>query len=403
MTHRKNAIVFLTVFILSATIFLAFDRQEPVKDKIQMPFKSIEGWVVLSVRINNSREMNMILDTGMPIGGATLLRPELGKEIGLENNMGRISLGGLGSEGEKYGQISGGATLSFPGIDFPNQRIITFDEDLSVITHVIDGIIGRILFGSYVVEVDFETSMLILYDPSTYSYIGKGKELPLLIRNGYPYLETYLSLNGKNNIPVTLIVDLGARHALSLNLNQEKKIFPSNKSKEGIIGSGVSGDVLGSWGRISQLKLGPFELPGIITAFPIAEEKSEIPRTPRDGNLGSQVLRKFNVVFDYSRERMILTPNKSFSNSFEFNMAGLLLRRHSDGNRLVYDVLEGSSGEKADIQKGDIIISVNGRKTTNYRYNELLEIFEQDGKRVKLTILRNSQQIIKTLKLNRLF
>ena len=401
MPQKKYCVIIFTVLILLAAPSRALDIQEPAKSTISFPFLSIEGWVVLPVSINGSREMNMILDTGMPLGGALLLRPELGEEIGLDYT-GQRALGGAGSEGIKYGNISTGIDISIQGLNLSNQPIITLREALNTITPAVDGVIGKILFGSYVVEIDFELSLVTLHEFSTYTTQANGKELPLFLRNGLPFLLTSLSLDGKDSVPVTLVVDMGARHALSLYENSEKNIFCPQNSKEGIIGSGMLGDVVGSWGRISQLELKSFKLRGLITTFPKAGENMGIPRSMCDGNLGIQSLRRFNIVFDYSRKRLILTPNGSYSKPFEFNMAGLLLRRHFDGNQLVYDVLPGSPGERQGIQKGDIILSINGRKTAHYAYDKIVEIFEQDGKKLTLTILRQTQKIIKSVRLKRL-
>jgi hypothetical protein len=201
---------------------------------------------------------------------------------------------------------------------------------------------------------------------------------------------------------VRLVVDLGARHALSLYVNKEKKLIPPEKSIEGIIGSGIQGDVHGKWSRISRVHMGSLDVKEVITSFPNEGESMGLSRQSSDGNLGSQVLRRFNVIFDYQHQRMFLKPNRFYSKPFHFNMAGLLLRQHPDGRKLVYDVIKDSPGDCKGIVKGDIIDTVNGRDVRDYGFEELEDLFSQENKEVRLGIERESGKFKFSFTLRRL-
>lgn len=38
--------------------------------------------------------------------------------------------------------------------------------------------------------------------------------------------------------------------------------------------------------------------------------------------LGGEIFRRFKMIIDYSRKRMILEPNKSFENAYEIERGG---------------------------------------------------------------------------------
>jgi len=42
-----------------------------------------------------------------------------------------------------------------------------------------------------------------------------------------------------------------------------------------------------------------------------------------DGPIGNEILRRFKVTIDYSRQRMMLEPNAHFSDPFENDMSGI--------------------------------------------------------------------------------
>jgi len=400
MSKKQKIIPGLIVLIILLAVPPLFESQKGQEPKAQIPFKTIESWVVISVKINGSREIDMILDTGMPIDGAILLDPEIGKELTLDY-MGQVVLGGAGQGQKQTAKVVQKTTLSVSELEFENQNVIVVNKKPASITTAVEGIIGKVIFGPYVVEIDFERSVLNLFDPVDFDGKEKGKEVPLII-NGYPFLDTTLNLTGEEEIPVRLVVDLGARHALSLYINKEKKVIPPEKSVDGIIGSGMQGDVFGKWSRISRLEMGPLDIKEVITTFPNEGDSMGLSQHRSDGNLGSQVLRRFFVIFDYQHQRMFLKPNSSYSKPFHFNMAGLLLRQHPDGRKLVYDVIENSPADQKGIKKGDVIDTVNGRDVREYGFEELENLFTQEKENVTLGISRDSGKLDFTLTLKRL-
>ena len=90
------------------------------------------------------------------------------------------------------------------------------------------------------------------------------------------------------------------------------------------------GDVFSDMGRVSELKLGKYELKNVISAmFPKEDVSEKLPALLDlgcNGLIGIEVMSQFNMIFDYSRNRLYLKPNKNYGVLFELNMAGMVVR-----------------------------------------------------------------------------
>ena len=82
-----------------------------------------------------------------------------------------------------------------------------------------------------------------------------------------------------------------------------------------------------------------------------------------DGTIGGEILRRFQVIFDYPHQQLILEPNNDFAAPFASNAAGLLLI--ADGSDLktirVHHVISGTPAEAAGIQQGDLLLTIDGQ------------------------------------------
>jgi len=50
-----------------------------------------------------------------------------------------------------------------------------------------------------------------------------------------------------------------------------------------------------------------------------------------NGIIGGEILHRFNVVFDYEREQLLLKPNAHLQEPFEYDMSGLSLAACGSG------------------------------------------------------------------------
>lgn len=391
--------------ISSSTLTRAGDffLQEKLLQGIRIPFKNIGSLIVIPVRVNDSRELNMVLDTGMSAGVTVLFHSELGKELGLEYAQ-EVAVAGAGEGESKKARITVGAKVEISDIVLSNQQIVVIDEKRETSRWTFDGIIGKSVFDSYVVEIDYLRSTLIIHDASNFSVDHPEQGIPITLDKGFPVIEAVIDTKDEKGIPVKLVVDLGARHILMFNVNTKKKIFSPKKTITSIIGRGVQGELSGKIGRLPRLQVGGFEFHQVITNF--APEESNTGAKPSgfafDGNLGFGVLKRFKVVFDYPHQRMFLSPYEASVKPFEFNMLGISYEQRMDKSLYVRDVITGSPASEKGIKTGDLIIAINGKNLQDYEYMDIYDLFREENNKIEITLQRESKQIKVSLTLKRL-
>lgn len=397
--------LFSTEKILSSRVIYSEDFvfQEKLLKGTQIPFKNIGSLIVIPVRVNDSRELNMILDTGMSAGVTALFHSELGKELGLEYTQ-KVAVAGAGGGKSKKAQLTLGAKVKISDIVLSDQPVIVIDEKREKSRWTFDGIIGKSIFDSYVVEIDYLRSTVIIHDASNFSIDHPEQAIPLTLDKGLPVIEAVIDTEDEEEIPVKLIVDLGARHTLMFNVTPQKKIFSPKKTITSIIGRGVQGELSGKTGRLPRLQVGGFVFHQVITNF--APEESNTGIKPSgfvfDGNLGFGVLKRFKVVFDYPHQRMFLIPNEAIDKPFEFNMLGISYEQQMDGSLYVRDVIVGSPASEKGIKKGDIITALNGKNLKDYEYMDIYDLFRKENHTTEITLRRDSKQLKFVITLRRL-
>jgi hypothetical protein len=181
-----------------------------------------------------------------------------------------------------------------------------------------DGVIGNTLFGSYAVKIDYDTSIISLLDPTGFDAGPAWKKIGLTFpERQIPFLDVSVSVNGEEDIDLSLYIDLASSEALELLVKPEMKFtLPDNLTSK-YLGKGLDGHIVGQFGSVTRLKIGSFVLHDVPTAFPKSEVRSR--QQGADGVLCNNALRRFNVIFDYSGETLYIRPNSFFSEPFERN------------------------------------------------------------------------------------
>ncbi len=369
----------------------------------ELPFRLVSDHIILSASINGSDEIDILLDTGMPLRGVIVLDPSLVEGISLDY-VGTLDLGGGGSDGPRTADVAARATVSISGNEFTGQRVMILREGDFADDWPVAAIIGRTLF-DHVVEIDFASSVIRLYESADRIPGGPGERIELDFTMGIPVVDAAVKTNSTPPLPVTLIADTGVNDSFLLfEYSHDGLDLPDNtiRCKGGVLGEGLTGDMLGTLGRIPALEVGPFTLTDVITGYPDEETMGHAAMLGQNGFMGIGIMKRFTVVFDYGDESLYLKPNQSYSQPFEWNMAGLLVWVNRNGYLQVKDIVESSPGWENGIRPGDVIIAVDGTTIKDMSNTEVFDAFSRDGAEVSLTILRDADHKTVSLKLRRL-
>ena len=116
-----------------------------------------------------------------------------------------------------------------------------------------------------------------------------------------------------------------------------------------------------------------------------------------------EIFRRFKLVFDLGRRRMILEPNAQFSEPY-VDMSGLdIATEGQDFSVIVVNEVEkGSPAAEAGIQEEDIITAIDGHQVKEFTMTEIRKMFMQDGKEYVISLKRQQKELQTKLKLRRL-
>ena len=145
-------------------------------------------------------------------------------------------------------------------------------------------------------------------------------------------------------------------------------------------------------GRTRWLKLNRLKFNNIITSFPDETEFSYVIKdSGRQGSIGSELLGRLNVIFDYSREKMYIKKGMTYHEPFEYDMSGITARVIPSEDKRIYisQVREGSPAYNAGVKQNDEFVSINGVPLDFWELSDLIKIFRsEEGREIKLVLKR---------------
>jgi len=363
-----------------------------------------ENDIFLEARVNNSAPLTFLLDSGA--GSGLVLYFKAAQALGL-NLQGKGKGGGAG-EGTFETKSVKGVSLRLPGVEMNNQTVVVFPPEKTSVGfgRVVDGVIGYTLFSRYVVELDYQSKVVNLYEPKSYQYTGSGESVGLKIMSNVPFTRVKIPIDGRKPVEGDFIVDLGAaRFIMILNtpLVETNKLLATQKTIKEPGAEGVGGEVKLFVGRLPQLQLGRFTVTDPVVHF-AQDRKGAFASSEFSGVIGGELLRRFKVIFDYAHKRMILEPNGDLAAPFEYDMSGIRLRAEGDDFKIlrVRRLVENSPATEAGLHEGDVISAVDGKPVAELSLSQISQMFKQEGKEYLLDIIRADEKKQFRLKLRKL-
>jgi len=400
----------------------------------KIKFKLINNLIVFPVEVNGV-ELSFLLDTG--VSKPIIFNSLEGIDTLQVNDTERIFLRGLG-DGKPVEAIKSRKNFFKIGeaLNISQTLYVIFDTSMDFAPRLgvpVHGIIGYDLFKDFVVEVNYSSKYIKLYDPKKYAkkLCNKCEILSLDFYNKKPYLNVEVDVNNKR-IPVKLLIDSGGSDALWLFEDDENGIkMKDNHYFEDFLGNGLSGSIYGKRSKIERLYIKSFVFENVNVAYPDSSSIRYARKfVDRNGSISAELLKRFNLIFDYSDKTLIIKKNGNFKTPFSYNKSGISIeygdvrlvkekgrngfsdgRNHTSGNGAsdnvpiivvttykysfkpaftVVELRKNSPAHKAGIKIDDVILSINNKDSYTLTLQEMLEYFyRKDGSKIKLKIDRN--------------
>lgn len=396
----------------------------------KIKFSLVNNLIIVPVELNGA-QLSFLLDTG--VNTTVLLNLEKADSLQLKNAQ-KVNLRGLGGEelieaykSENNHLKMGNATSKNLTVYLIYNEEVNFSPRLGV---PVNGIIGYDFFKDFVVEINYARQFLRVYDPDGFNKrLNNYNEVILRFYQNKPYIQSRVEIEDQE-VVATLLIDNGLGDALWL-FNENSDIKVPEKSFDDFLGLGLLGDVIGKRSRIKSLELGGYKLKDVTAAFPdsISVEGLRMFEA-RNGSVGAEILRRFNMYIDYGIQRMFLRKNKNFNDPFNYDMSGIILEhsgfvivetymsvpepegKYDQGEVVVIPerqtrksfelqpsfhivgIRKDSPAYRAGLQVGDVLISINGRDAYRYKLEDITALFSsEEGKKIRMEVSRGLQNL----------
>ncbi|MES2543565.1 MAG: aspartyl protease family protein [Bacteroidota bacterium] len=429
----KNPLLYIIVFFFCLPIVAQEGFQfKDNKKKVTIRFKFINNLVFIPIKVNDV-ELNFLLDTGVD---ETILFSLEDKDELRFNNVEKIKLKGLGSAASIEGLKSSKNTLSIPHlIDNNHDLYIVLDQDFNFSSQVgipVNGIIGYNFFKNHIIEINYDKKKITIYNEATKKSkkrAARFESFPISIEKHKPYLETTIDILHHKDVPAKLLLDIGNTDAVWLFQNRSKEIELPEKHLADFLGRGFSGDIFGKRARIPNFNINKFNFPNPIVAFPDSTSLANVNFVEnRVGSIGSEILKRFTVIFDYQNSKMFLRKGNDFDLPFSYNMSGIEI--HHQGLQWVQETVElnpasgtkafdladekikndfkykfslkpyysvanvrkDSPGDLCGVKKGDILVSINKYSAYKFSLQQITALLKsEEGKNIELEVDRDGE------------
>ncbi|MGB7784608.1 MAG: aspartyl protease family protein [Salinimicrobium sp.] len=418
--------LFLLLLLCSCCFFYGQEGFMIKNDRrrTKIKFDLVNNLIVVPVKLNGV-ELSFLLDTGVNTSLLLDLSPQDSLEL---LNAEKIQLRGLGGHQLIDAYRSTDNVMEIGKVKNEALELyVIYDEDINFSPRLgvaVNGILGYDFFKDFVVEINYSRKFIRVHDPGRFTKKMRGyRELPLQFYRNKPYLLSEIDVDDRRQ-EVMLLLDNGLSDALWL-FPQTMGLQVPEKSFKDLLGLGLLGDVTGDRGRIQSFQMGEIELNNVTASFPDSSSVRGLKMfTERNGSIGGELLRRFNIYMDYDAGRMFVKKNKNFRNPFNYNMSGIVLEHGgfvvvesyetvikpvssgSEGEEVfkapvvykkfslqpsfrIVRLRENSPGSLVGLQVGDLLVKVNGKSAYHFSLEELTHLFSsEDGKSIKLEIER---------------
>lgn len=358
--------------------------QPPAKLITTFPFTVFTGGVILlrATLDNFPDSLNFILDTGS--GGISLdsLTCQMLKLHPQPSDKTILGIAGIRPVSFLYNR-----TLHLPNltVDSLNFHVSDYDILTQVYGARIDGIIGYSFFSRYIININYDSNRVYVYSRGSFRYPHGGYLLHPVIAS-LPIISAELMDAHRASGRFYFDTGAGLCTLLSTDFVTDSNFLDGHKKSYYTQAQGLGGKAIMRMTVLKEVKLGRYHFRQV--PIYIFDDQYNVTSYPNLGGLiGNDILRRFNVILDYGRRMIYLTPNSHYRDPFDYSYTGLGLY-WVDGEVRVGDVMQDSPAEKAGLKEDDVIVAVGNNFTNNIQaYKNLLQ---NTGEKVKIIVKRGT-------------
>lgn len=277
------------------------------KEVARIPFESKNGTIVLTVKINDyPRPLKLLFDTG---ADGIAVGEGLADSIGLKiSRKQKASVVG----GSVDISVSGGNKIQMGSFVFNNQSIAIFKQMHKEGT---DGIIGNTLARHYIVKVDYDRKVLLLYNFGDFEEKG-GTAVPFTFPAGLFIIPGTLSITTETPHTGNFVFDTGAAYNLICFrpfVKQHKLLVSGFKAEShgSTVSMGMTTPTFaGKAAAFSFSNIPPLKNMSVTLMAGGGQSESWSPGF--DGSIGVGLISRYNFCINMQKKQIYLIPNQSY-------------------------------------------------------------------------------------------
>ena len=362
------------------------------RGEVSLPFGYRARHVWLKASINGGPPEDFLFDTGASV---TVVDSTFAASHGLATN-GRMQAAGAGASGSASFATLGSLAVTAPGgtgVELRDVKVAVMSVNPMFARFFwgdMAGILGYDFISRFVVTIDYDAHTLVLHDPKTFAYAGRGTMLPMKLNGVVPSVEA--TLDGSDRGEFRL--DVGSSSTVDVHgpFARTHGIERRLRQARSVTGAGFGGQFVSVLGRLHRMAIGPYEWKDPMVSVARASEGA-FASEDFAGNIGNRLLERFRVTLDYEHRRLWLEPGSRYQGRDAFTRTGLLLGWWPDRIEAL-SVLADSPAARAGVREGDRITRIDGRAATAWTLEDLEAMFEAgpDGRRVPITVSRDDRE-----------
>lgn len=300
--------IFLSAFMLMSA-FAAQAKMVGITPVGEIPFAIAgDSRIYITAFVNGSDSLRFLVDTG---ASSIVLNTNSPKLKGLIHNGETVD--NLGTTGENTVGYSNDNSVLVGTIQYNDAGC----AHIPYPPEYWDGVFGLNGLSAFNIEINYDDFKIYCYPKETISADDSWVSFPFTYKYDVPFITLSSRINGKC-YDLFLEVDTGSDRVIDLNtpfVNREnlldsQKPFAISKIASSDGGSGELRNVY-----FDEVTVGPYVMPKVAGAFSTLtsgmQSKADI-----DGMIGNNFLKRFNMLIDFSTNKLYLQPNNFYYTPF---------------------------------------------------------------------------------------
>lgn len=261
-------------------------------NEMTLQYRTVQGLIILPVTINDSIEVNLILDTGCR--NLILFGKRFKNQLTI-NSARPVEFSGLGTGKAVKGNLSLGNKVSIQevlGEQIP--VVVVSNNSLFDHYHNVDGVIGYDIFVRFEIELN-SSERSITFRPAATSAAPAGyTTVPLRIVDARPVMQSriFVANDKKKGRSLELMIDTGSSLGLLLKTTNISEF--DHYRNEKVLGIGFNGPLSGYHFVSERLVFSGLEMKHVPTGIVSSEWHD-------NASIGMEVLKDYIVILNYCK------------------------------------------------------------------------------------------------------